>query len=85
MELQLPKGTRDFAQETLRDRIVAALKETFSFMGLSVGSMIFERYEVLASKYAGGLKSKNLQAERPGQQRLGIKIRFDCAFGKIIG
>ena len=57
MKLQIPKGTRDFRPEEaiVRNKIVNALKEVFELYGYNpLETPAFEKYEVLASKYAGG-------------------------------
>ncbi len=57
MTLQLPKGTRDLKPEEaiVRNKIVSTLKEVFEIYGYSpLETPAFERFDILASKYAGG-------------------------------
>src|SRR3989344_8938221 len=56
-ELQLPRGVSDIPPEKkiFRDEIVSKLKTIFEQFGFSpLETPTFERYDVLASKYAGG-------------------------------
>ncbi len=90
MELQLPKGTRDFAQgeKLLRDRIVATLKETFELYGFApLETPIFERYEVLASKYAGGAEilKETFKLKDQGNRDLGLRYDLTVPLARFIG
>ena len=78
MELQLPKGTRDFAPEEkiLRDRIVSTLKEVFELYGYApLETPILERFDVLASKYAGGseILKEAFRLKDQGDRELGLR------------
>ncbi|MBI4452997.1 histidine--tRNA ligase [Candidatus Woesearchaeota archaeon] len=78
MELQLPKGTQDFSPEEkiLRDRIVSTLKEVFELFGYApLETPVFERYEVLASKYAGGseILKETFRLKDQGNRDLGLR------------
>ncbi|MBI2656102.1 histidine--tRNA ligase [Candidatus Woesearchaeota archaeon] len=78
MELQLPKGTQDFSPEEkiARDRIVNILKEVFELYGYApLETPVFERYEVLASKYAGGAEilKETFRLKDQGGRDLGLR------------
>ena len=78
MELQLPKGTQDFSPEEkiLRDRIVGTLKEVFELYGYApLETPVFERFEVLASKYAGGAEilKETFRLKDQGGRDLGLR------------
>ena len=78
MELQLPKGTRDFSPEEkiLRDRVVNTLKEVFELYGYApLETPILERFDVLASKYAGGseILKETFRLKDQGDRELGLR------------
>ncbi|MBL7055448.1 histidine--tRNA ligase [Candidatus Woesearchaeota archaeon] len=78
MKLQLPKGTRDVAQEAAiaRSKIVSTLKDVFELYGFSpLETPLFERYEVLASKYAGGAEilKESFKFKDQGKRELGLR------------
>lgn len=78
MELQIPKGTRDFSPEEkiLRDRVVNTLKEIFELYGFApLDTPILERYDVLASKYAGGAEilKETFRLKDQGNRELGLR------------
>jgi len=78
MNLQIPKGTRDFSPEEkiLRDRIVATLKEVFELYGYApLDTPILERFDVLSSKYAGGAEilKETFRLKDQGNRELGLR------------
>ena len=78
MELQLPKGTRDFSPEEkiLRDMVVDTLKEVFELYGYApLETPILERFDVLASKYAGGseILKETFRLKDQGDRELGLR------------
>ena len=78
MELQLPKGTRDFSPEEkiARDMIVATLKEVFELYGYApLDTPILERFDVLSSKYAGGAEilKETFRLKDQGARELGLR------------
>ena len=78
MTLQLPKGTRDFSPEEkiLRDKIVETLKEVFELYGyVPLETPIIERFDVLASKYAGGTEilKETFRLKDQGNRELGLR------------
>ncbi|MEK6812842.1 MAG: ATP phosphoribosyltransferase regulatory subunit, partial [Nanoarchaeota archaeon] len=57
MKLERAKGTRDFMpeQKMVRDYIIQTIKRVFELYGYRpLETPVIERYDVLASKYAGG-------------------------------
>jgi len=90
MELMLPKGTRDFLPEEkiLRDRIIEKLKGIFELYGFSpIETPAIERFEVLASKYAGGeeILKETFKLKDQGQRELGLKYDLTVPLARVIG
>ena len=78
MDLQLPKGTRDFAPEEkiIRDKVVDTLKEVFELYGFApLETPIFERFDVLSSKYTGGAEilKETFKLKDQGGRDLGLR------------
>ncbi|MDP3765554.1 MAG: histidine--tRNA ligase [Nanoarchaeota archaeon] len=78
MELQIPKGTRDFSPEEkiVRDNVVGTLKEVFELYGYApLDTPILERFDVLASKYAGGAEilKETFRLKDQGNRELGLR------------
>ena len=78
MQPQLPKGTREFKPEDkiLRDKIVNTLKEVFELYGYApLETPILERFDALASKYAGGAEilKEAFKLKDQGQRELGLR------------
>ncbi|MFH1544829.1 MAG: histidine--tRNA ligase [archaeon] len=90
MDLMLPKGTRDFLPEEkiLREWIVGKLKEVFELYGyVPIETPAFERFEVLASKYAGGeeILKETFRFKDQGERELGLKYDLTVPFARVIG
>ncbi len=90
MELKLPKGTRDFPPEEkiIRDKIVETLKEVFELYGFSpLETPAFERYEILASKYAGGseILKETFKLKDQGNRELGLRYDLTVPLSRFIG
>ena len=90
MELQLPKGTRDFSPEEkiLRDRIVSTLKEVFELYGYApLDTPILERFDVLASKYAGGAEilKETFKLKDQGARELGLRYDLTVPLARYVG
>ncbi|MEW6295333.1 MAG: histidine--tRNA ligase [Candidatus Diapherotrites archaeon] len=90
MELMLPKGTRDFLPEEkiLREKIIRQLKEVFELYGFSpIETPAIERFEVLASKYAGGeeILKETFKLKDQGQRELGLKYDLTVPLARVIG
>ena len=90
MELQLPKGTRDFSpqEKIMRDKIVATLKEVFELYGFApLETPILERYEVLSSKYAGGAEilKETFKLKDQGDRELGMRYDLTVPLARFVG
>lgn len=90
MELQLPKGTRDFSPEEkiVRDKVVGTLKRVFELYGYSpLETPIIERFDVLASKYAGGAEILNetFKLKDQGSRELGLRYDLTVPLARYIG
>tara|TARA_Y100000294_G_scaffold56905_1_gene53817 strand:- start:2633 stop:3925 length:1293 start_codon:yes stop_codon:yes gene_type:complete len=80
MPLQLPKGTRDLRPEEaiVKDKIVATLKNVFEMYGYNpLETPAFERYDILASKYAGGAEILNETFKFEDQGKRELCLRYD--------
>ena len=80
MKLQLPKGTRDLKPEEaiVRDKIVSALKEAFELYGYNpLETPAFERFDILASKYAGGSEILKETFKFRDQGKRDLALRYD--------
>ena len=90
MELQLPKGTRDFSPEEkiLRDKIVNTLKEVFELYGFApLETPILEKFDVLSSKYAGGAEilKETFKLKDQGARELGLSYDLTVPMCRYIG
>ncbi len=80
MKLQLPKGTRDLKPEEaiVRSKIVSALKEVFELYGYNpLETPAFERFDILASKYAGGSEILKETFKFKDQGKRDLALRYD--------
>ncbi len=78
MKLQNARGTRDFPPEQAiaRQKLAATLKKVFELFGYNpLETPIFERYDVLASKYAGGeeILKETFKLKDQGDRDLGLR------------
>ena len=90
MKLQLPKGTRDLSQEQAisRSRIVSTLKEVFELYGYSpLETPIFERFDILASKYAGGAEilKETFKFSDQGKRELALRYDLTVPLSRFVG
>ncbi|MBI2654318.1 histidine--tRNA ligase [Candidatus Woesearchaeota archaeon] len=90
MNLQLPKGTRDFSPEEkiLRDKIVNTLKEVFEIYGYApLETPVLERFDVLASKYAGGAEilKEAFKLKDQGGRELGLRYDLTVPLARYVG
>ncbi len=90
MELQLPKGTRDFSPEEkiLMDKIVGTLKEVFGLYGYApLDTPILEKFDVLASKYAGGTEilKETFKLKDQGSRELGLRYDLTVPLARYVG
>ncbi len=90
MELQLPKGTRDFPPEEklLRDELVGALKGVFERYGFNpLETPMFERFDVLGAKYAGGdeILKETFRFTDQGKRDLALRYDLTVPFARFVG
>jgi len=90
MTLQLPKGTRDLKPEEaiVRNKIVSTLKEVFEVYGYSpLETPAFERYDILASKYAGGAEilKETFKFKDQGKRELGLRYDLTVPMCRFVG
>src|SRR3989338_860591 len=89
MALQLPKGTRDLKPEEaiVRNKIIGTLKNTFEIYGYSpLETPAFERYDILASKYAGGadILKETFKFSDQGKRELGLRYDLTVPMCRFI-
>jgi len=89
MPLQLPKGTRDLKPEEaiVRNKIVDTLRNTFKIYGYSpLETPAFERYDILASKYAGGneILKETFKFNDQGKRELGLRYDLTVPMCRFI-
>ena len=90
MTLQLPKGTRDLKPEEaiVRNKIVSTLKGVFEVYGYSpLETPVFERYDILASKYAGGAEilKETFKFKDRGKRELGLRYDLTVSMCRFVG
>ncbi len=90
MALQLPKGTRDFKPDEaiVRNKIVGTLKSVFEIYGYSpLETPAFERYEILASKYAGGeeILKETFKFKDQGKREIGLRYDLTVPLARYFG
>ena len=90
MDLQLPKGTRDFSPEEkiLRDEVVDTLKEVFEIYGYApLDTPILERFDILSSKYAGGseILKETFRFKDQGDRDLGLRYDLTVPMCRYVG
>jgi len=90
MTLQLPKGTRDLRPEEaiVRNKIIITLREVFELYGYSpLETPVFERYDVLASKYAGGAEilKETFRFKDQGNRELGLRYDLTVPMCRFVG
>jgi histidyl-tRNA synthetase len=90
MTLQLPKGTRDLSQgeAITRNKIIGELKNVFELYGfLPLETPVFEKYDVLASKYAGGTEilKETFKLKDQGKRELGLRYDLTVPMCRFVG
>ena len=80
MNLQNAPGTRDFpaGQAISRQELVNSLKRVFEIYGYNpLETPILERYDVLASKYAGGAEilKETFTVKDQGKRQLALSLK----------
>lgn len=87
--LAAPRGTRDllFEDKIQRDQIVSVLKNVFELYGFNPWETpALERWEVLASKYAGGAEilKETYTLEDQGGRKLGLRYDLTVPLCRVI-
>ncbi len=80
MKLERAKGTRDFMpeQKIIRDYIIQTIKKVFELYGYRpLETPVIERYDVLASKYAGGAEILKETFKLKDQGNRDLALRYD--------
>jgi histidyl-tRNA synthetase len=90
MELQLPRGMRDFPPEEkiLRDEVISVLKGIFELYGFSpLETPIVERWEVLSAKYSGGeeILKETFKLTDQGGRQLGLRYDLTVPLARFMG
>lgn len=90
MELRLPKGTRDLKPEEaiVKTTIISTLKEVFELYGYNpLETPSFERYDVLASKYAGGdeILKETFKFKDQGKRDLALRYDLTVPMCRFVG
>lgn len=89
MELMGSKGTRDFLPEKQieKQEIIEKIKKVFELYGYSpIETPVFERFEVLSSKYAGGeeILKETFSFTDQGKRKLGLKYDLTVPLARVI-
>ncbi len=90
MELDRAKGTKDFPPEEkiLRQEVIGRLQSIFEVYGFSpLETPILERFDVLASKYAGGsdILKETFKLKDQGDRELALRYDLTVPFCRFIG
>ncbi len=89
-ELQRARGTRDFLPESqiVRQQIINTLRETFELYGYSpLETPAIERFDILASKYAGGAEilKETFKFRDQGNRELALRYDLTVPLARVIG
>jgi len=90
MKLERAKGTRDFLQseKLIRNKITEIIKEGFRLYGFpEIETPLLERYDLLASKYAGGseILKETFRLTDQGNRELGLRYDLTVPLARVIG
>ncbi len=90
MKLEKAKGTRDLlpSEAIPRQEILDKLRKTFELYGFSPAETpILERYETLASKYAGGAEilKETFKLKDQGDRELGLRYDLTVPLCRLVG
>ncbi len=90
MELQLPKGVRDFPPEEkiLREELIGKLSRVFERYGFNpLETPTFERFDVLGAKYAGGAEilKETFKFKDQGGRELALRYDLTVPFCRFVG
>lgn len=88
-KLERARGTRDFAAEDalLRQQVVATLRQVFELYGYNpLETPVLERFETLASKYAGGeeILKETFRLKDQGGRELGLRYDLTVPMCRFI-
>jgi histidyl-tRNA synthetase len=90
MNLQLPKGVRDFPPEEkiARDKLIALLTSLFERFGFNpLETPAFERFDMLSAKYAGGAEilKETFTFQDQGKRELALRYDLTVPFARFVG
>ncbi|MFH1377077.1 MAG: histidine--tRNA ligase [Candidatus Woesearchaeota archaeon] len=90
MKLETAKGVKDIKPEEkiLRERVISILKEVFELYGYNpLETPIVERFDVLASKYAGGeeILREIFKLKDQGKRDLALRYDLTVPFSRFVG
>ncbi|MBN2567550.1 histidine--tRNA ligase [Candidatus Woesearchaeota archaeon] len=92
MKIQLPRGTRDIMPDEMRvrQRVMDTLRAVFERFGyVPLETPVFERYDILAAKFAAGEGSDALKEtftfEDQGKRKLGLRFDLTVPLARFIG
>ena len=89
MKLQLAKGTRDFSPEDaiILEEVVDVLKKNFVLFGFNpIKTPLLERFDFLASKYAGGAEilKEMFSLQDQGKRKLALRYDLTVPFSRFV-
>lgn len=90
MELRNLKGTRDFMknEQRVRNEIIKKLQQVFESYGYEpLETPIICKYDILASKYAGGdeILKEVYKFKDQGQRDIGLRYDLTVPFARVVG
>jgi histidyl-tRNA synthetase len=90
VEMRNLKGTRDFMrnQQRIRNGIIAKLQQVFESYGYEpMETPIICKYDILASKYAGGdeILKEVYKFKDQGQRDIGLRYDLTVPFARVVG
>jgi len=90
VKLQLPKGTRDLAPEQaiVRNNVISTIKNVFEKYGYNpMDTPLFERFDVLSSKYAGGAEilKETFKFKDQGDRELALRYDLTVPMCRFVG
>lgn len=90
VELRNLKGTRDFmnSEQRVRNEIIQKLQQVFESYGYQpIETPIICKYDLLASKYAGGdeILKEVYKFKDQGQRDIGLRYDLTVPFARVVG
>lgn len=90
MKLQLPKGVRDFPPEEKiqRNKLISKLSAVFERYGFNpLETPMFERFDVLGAKYAGGAEilKETFRFQDQGKRDLALRYDLTVPLARFVG